>query len=48
MQYSKPEVVLLDHATRAVRGQTQKQSSTSDNNPPGNGKTAPAAYEADE
>jgi len=48
MKYRKPEVVLLSDAIRAVRGQTQKQSSTSDNNPPGNGKLTPSAYEADE
>jgi hypothetical protein len=46
--YNKPEVVLLNDAIRAVRGQTQKQSSASDSNPPGNAMTTPAAYEADE
>ena len=48
MRYEKPEIVALNSAIRAVRGQTQKQSGTSDNNPPGNGKVTPAAYEADE
>jgi hypothetical protein len=48
MKYDKPEIVALNSAIRAVRGQTQKQSSTSDNNPPGNRKMTPSAYEADE
>jgi len=48
MKYEKPEMVTLNSAIVAVRGQIQKQSSTSDNNPPGNGKVTPSAYEADE
>jgi hypothetical protein len=48
MKYSKPEVAVLNDAIRAVRGHTQKQASISDNNPPGNGKVTPSAYEADE
>jgi len=48
MRYERPEIVALDGAIRAVRGPLQKQSPNSDNNPPGNGKVTPTAYEADE
>jgi hypothetical protein len=48
MRYEKPKIDALNSAIHAVRGQTQKQSSTSDNNPPDNGKVTPSAYEADE
>jgi len=47
MKYQKPELIPTP-AIGAIRGQMQKQSSTSDNLPPGNGKLTPSAYEADE
>jgi hypothetical protein len=47
MKYEKPEMVALDSAIRVVQ-QIQKQSGASDNNPPGNAKVTPTAYEVDE
>jgi hypothetical protein len=46
MVYSKPEVVVLDNALRAVKGQT-KLGAVPDNIAPHN-RPSPSAYEADE
>lgn len=47
MKYAKPEVVRMEDALRAVRG-NGKGEKTRDNAPPHANTATPSAYEADE